>query len=138
MNIKRLRLLMLVSLVLTGCTRQARLYPVQGPVASQQPAPVLIAKFSGSLTSGNMSLVLSDGEKATGTWNLVRRPTPAKGQSVATAAPDNGMPAVWDSVYGQGYYVAHVLGSRLYVQSTLTGEQGTKVFVELHQPFPRP
>ena len=41
------------------------------------------------------------------------------------------MGADWDLVYGPGYYVAHVVGNRLYARATLTGNMGTIVYVEL-------
>jgi hypothetical protein len=36
----------------------------------------------------------------------------------------------WDSVYGAGYFAAHVLGNKLYARSTLTGNMGTVLHVE--------
>jgi len=40
------------------------------------------------------------------------------------------MSADWNLVYGQGYYVAHVLGNKLYARATLTGNLGTTLSVE--------
>lgn len=39
----------------------------------------------------------------------------------------------WDSIYGKGFYVAHVLGARLYAQATLRGNRGTVVDVEMYR-----
>jgi len=43
----------------------------------------------------------------------------------------------WDIVYGSGFYVAHVLGERLYLQSVLTGDRGTVLNVEMYRPDAR-
>jgi len=44
------------------------------------------------------------------------------------------MSAEWDAIYGPGFYVAHVLGARLYARAVLTGNQGTVLNVELYKP----
>ena len=41
------------------------------------------------------------------------------------------MAADWDFVYGSGYYLAHVVGDKLYARATLTGNMGTIMHVEL-------
>jgi hypothetical protein len=41
------------------------------------------------------------------------------------------MAADWDLVYGPGYYVAHVVGNKLYARATLTGNMGTIINAEL-------
>ena len=43
------------------------------------------------------------------------------------------MPSAWDTVYGQGYYVSHVLGARLYAQAVATGNKGTVLNVEMYK-----
>jgi hypothetical protein len=40
------------------------------------------------------------------------------------------MAADWASVYGAGYFAAHVLGNRLYARATLTGNMVTVLHVE--------
>ena len=40
------------------------------------------------------------------------------------------MAADWDSVYGAGYFTAHVLGNKLYARATLTGTKGTVLHTE--------
>jgi hypothetical protein len=42
----------------------------------------------------------------------------------------NDMAADWDSVYGIGYFAAHVLGNKLYARATLAGSKGTVLHVE--------
>ena len=48
----------------------------------------------------------------------------------SSAAPD--LPSAWDTVYGQGYYVAHILGSRDSFQSEITGSQGTVLQIAMY------
>lgn len=37
-------------------------------------------------------------------------------------------------IYGSGYYVAHVLGARLYAQGSVAAEQGNVFQVEFYRP----
>jgi hypothetical protein len=114
--------------LLSGCTGVGRLYPVQGPLATQTAPPVFAARITGILNSGHISVNLANGEVCTGPWALVSR------------APTSGAPPasvdwarVWDTVYGNGYYTANVLGARLHVRSTLTGSKGTTLDVEMYR-----
>ena len=129
----KLCFLLLAVCLTAGCTRTARLYPVQGPLASQTPVPVLLAKVKIGSTSGAMSMVLSDGEICKGRWTQVPPAQVPKGSNTASL-PANSMPAVWDAVYGSGFYVAHVLGSRLYAQASVSGNRGAVLNVEMYQP----
>jgi hypothetical protein len=144
----------------TGCA-SARMYPVQGPMASETPGAVYTAKLTGLLYSGDITIKSSAGEVCKGHWTLVkggtsedRVSTQAANASAtsasatnaaltpASAPPDSGpssvaegMPAAWDAVYGQGYYVAHVLGQRLYAHALVTGNQGTILNVEFYRVY---
>ncbi len=60
-------------LLLSGCYRDGRLYPVQGPLATQTAPPVFSAKLTGAFNSGNMSVTLAGGEVCKGAWGLVSR-----------------------------------------------------------------
>lgn len=124
----------LCALLLSGCSATARLYPVQGPLAQQNPAPVYVARMSNGLHSGNFSVVLSSGETCKGQWNAVPRPTKPSDTAPATPHSSENMAAEWDLVYGQGFYVSHVLGSRLYAKAEITCSSGTVLHVELHKP----
>lgn len=104
-----------------GCYAYLNFYPVQGPLAGQTPVPTLIAKFTGPFKSGNLSLVLPDGEKCTGRWT--QTPT----------VSGDPMASVWDQVYGQGFYVGHVLGSKLYAIAAVTGNRGTVLNVRMYK-----
>jgi hypothetical protein len=115
-----------VVLLLSGCYRIGRLYPVQGPLAAQTAPPIYAAKMTGAFNSGNITVTLANGEVCKGAWGLVSRvPT-----DNATPSGVN-WPKAWDAVYGGGYYTANVLGARLHVRSTLTGSKGTTLDVEM-------
>ncbi len=107
--------------ILMGCRATGRLYPVQGPLSAQTPTPVLLAKLTGAFNSGNISVALTDGEVCKGHWATVPRPQASKGAAATGTAPPSEMSPVWDTVYGSGFFVSHVLGKRLYVQTVLTG-----------------
>jgi hypothetical protein len=126
-------LLALVS-VLTGCVSLSvpgAFSPVRGPLSKQSPEPpAYTAKMSG-LLSGTISVVLANGEVCAGAWSFVSKTAPANTDgSVDTAAPAD-IAADWDFVYGPGFYVAHVVGNKLYARATLTGNIGTVMYVEL-------
>jgi hypothetical protein len=107
---------------LSGCAF-ARLYPVQGPLAAQTPLPVATAKISGAFESGSISVKLPTGEVCKGHW-----------QTVHSGLSSSGMASVWDTVYGQGFYQAHVLGSVQYAQAIATSAQGTTLTIEMYEP----
>lgn len=115
--------------LLLGCSSAVRFYPVQGSLSTQTPVPVLLGKFTVRAHSGDITVVMHDGEVCKGHWSLVR--PVQSGAGTAVAAETNGMPALWDAVYGSGFYVAHVLGSKEYVHAVVTGNKGTVLQVEL-------
>ena|ERR1039457_1179593 len=120
--------------LMVGCSATVRLYPVQGPLMSQSPAPVFTGKFTGVLNAGGISFVLSNGELCQGRWT---RMVPVKGSQGTQSAPPPAspdMPALWDQIYGPGYYVSHVLGTRLHGQAVVTGNRGTVLTVEFYRP----
>jgi hypothetical protein len=121
--------------ILWGCSATARLYPVQGPLSSPTPPPVYVAKMTGAFTSGDFSATLNDSEVCKGRWEQVRLPNASVDTAAAaTTLPAENMSAEWDTVYGQGFYVARVLGARLYAKAVLTGNKGTVLNVELYKP----
>lgn len=120
--------LLLATIMMLGCGT-LRFYPVQGPLVSLKPVPVLKAKFSG-LNSGNVSVVLNDGEVCKGKWTTVNMGT--KGANAGGTPVETGdMSSVWDSVYGQDFYNAHVLGKFIH-ESIARGERGTTVDIQLY------
>jgi hypothetical protein len=128
---KRISLILLIisASVMSACTVTGRLYPVQGPLSAQAPTPVFFAK----ITPAAFSVVLSGGELCKGRRTQVAPTQAPKGANVASVQITAGdMSSVWDSVYGPGYYVAHVLGSYYYYESVATGNRGTVIYVELY------
>jgi hypothetical protein len=121
--------------VLSGCSATARLYPVKGPLSTQSPSPVYVAKMTGLLNSGNFSVVLGDGEVCKGAWQEVPRPKTSNEVGTANNMPAINLSAEWDTVYGTGFYVAHVLGAKLYARAMVTGSRGTILNVEIYRPL---
>ena len=127
--------------IMLGCTATARLYPVQGPLSQQAPLPVFVGKLNGSVNSGNISFVMADGEVCTGRWTrVVSAAAPKNGTAVvapaAGAPPSTGMASIWDTVYGSGYFVAHVLGDLYWGTAVITGNRGTVLNVEFYRANP--
>jgi hypothetical protein len=85
-------------------------------------------------SSGNSSAVLTDGEVSKGRWEVVRRPTASHGATAAGASTTNNLSAEWDTVYGPGFYVAHVLGAKPYARAVAMGNQGLVLNVEMFRP----
>ena len=104
-----------------------KLYPVKGPLAAQTPMPVYIVKVTGG-RSGTYTITVSGGEVCKGTWTRVPSITgaPAGGDST-----NDSTASIWDMVYGPGYYVAHVLGSKIYDRGVAAGSRGTVLDVEM-------
>ena len=124
--------LLCVSL-LSGCAT-ARLYPVQGPLSQQNPAPVYVAKLDGALYSGSFKVILGNGEVGQGRWGMVPRPNKSSDSGYSASPSSGDMATEWDTVYGQGFYTAHVLGAKLHAKAEVTGNQGTVLHVEMYKP----
>jgi hypothetical protein len=101
--------------------------PVRGPLSQQSPIPAYTATLRG-LLSGSISVTIANGEICTGSWAFVSKEAPASGTGAAPVPVD--LAPDWDFVYGPGYYVAHVVGNKLYARATLTGNMGTVMYVE--------
>ena len=128
----RFALVLLAVCMISGCTFTGRLYPVQGPLSSQTPTPIFTAKMTGMLKPQTISAVLSNGEVFKGTWAV---PTvKVRADSAAAGTPQlTSLASAWDTVYGQGFYTAHVLGTRFFAQTSLTGSQGNVLQVEMYR-----
>jgi hypothetical protein len=124
-------LLLLSTCLVSGCFN-AHLYPVQGPLASQTPPPIYAAKVVGAFNSGKVSATLANGEVFAGPWKAISVKERAA-QSAAGKQPAFSLSAAWDTVYGPGFYTAHVLGTRLFAQATLTGSHGTALQMEMYR-----
>jgi hypothetical protein len=117
---------------IAGCYRSAHLYPVQGPLASLTPPPIYTAKITGAFNSGSISVVLADGEVFTGPWKALS--VKARAQKANAGSTEQvTLASAWDTVYGKGFYTAHVLGTILFAQATLTGNRGTILQVEMYR-----
>jgi hypothetical protein len=125
---RRLSTGLLAAIVLTGCAIEGHFYPVQGPLTAQTPSPIYQLTLQAGLTSGSMTTTLQDGEICTGKWSLVTQEDPTASQ----------MAAVWDTIYGPGFFVANILGSKGFARAVLTGTRGTTLNVEFHIPGASP
>jgi hypothetical protein len=62
----------LSAVLLSGCSTTVSLFPVQGPMASVRPLPVIEAKADGITgNTGGLSMTMPDGEKCIGKWSSV-------------------------------------------------------------------
>jgi hypothetical protein len=106
--------------VSTACAVGAiHLYPVEASSVGQPQRPILSGTIIVAGPSATISFQLPDGEKLHG---------PCTFGSAAGVNDDLREP--WDSVYGQGDYLAHVVGSPAHCTATLTGSKGTVFHVE--------
>jgi hypothetical protein len=126
--------LLLLGICLTVGCAEGHLYPVQGPFSSQSPSPVFTAKMNGGFHSGNISAVLASGEKATGRWEWTQTESPSAESSAAKNPGAESLASVWDAVYGQGFYVSHVLGTKPFARAMVTGDHGTILHMEMYRP----
>jgi hypothetical protein len=79
-----------------------------------------------------LSTVLSNGEIFKGIWTVPSVKTRA--ERAAAGKPQlTNLASTWDTVYGPGFYTAHVLGTRYFAQASITGNQGTLLQVEMYR-----
>ena len=135
MKLKRISCLFMFSLWIGGSAFGQKLYPVQGPLASQMPQPVFTAKIRRPMFAmGPVFLLLKSWTVANGEV-LTGKPKKVKAAAVNTPAPDASLPPqpnlafAWDAVYGEGFFVARILGKD-FGQGIFTGKQGTILQVE--------
>lgn len=128
----KFRLLLLTAstaTLLSGCLVMVpgNLYPIQGPAAAaQNPPPVYSVTISGIMSSGTMTATLQNKETCSGKWRQVSQRDNSAGQ----------MAAQWDEVYGQGFFVANVLGNPIFARAVLTCKQGTTLNIEFFERDP--
>jgi hypothetical protein len=109
--------------MLSGCAVMipGHLYPVQGPLSKQTVPPIYTASLNGSvLPHGTITVKMAPGVACPGDWKAISQKDSSGRQ----------MAAEWDAVYGNGYFVANVLGQRTYARATLTCSNGTKLNLE--------
>jgi hypothetical protein len=132
---KQLVPLLCLAMTFTGCVVigppavPGHLYPIQGPLSTQTPAPITAVSLlhdPGSDT-GTLLAYPSEGEVCQGTLTPVMQ---------SDTSADN-MSAEWDLVYGQGFFVANVLGTPFFFRAVLDGNQGTRFNVQIYNSGPR-
>jgi hypothetical protein len=126
--VKRLVPVALPAMLLSGCLVMVpgHLYPVQGPLSLESPAPIYKFTLSGVYKSGTLSATLPDGEVCKGDWSAIAQDDPSAKQ----------FSAQWDAVYGTGFFVANVLGNPVFAGAILTGNKGTTLNVQFYDPVP--
>ncbi len=126
--------------IASGCHGYGHLYPVRGPLASVTPVP----NYTFSITypgapkadrteSGEVSMVLANKEAFSGPWEMVYNKPGSPGSRGASSGSKD-MAVAWDAVYGEGFYVAHILGASRVAHTTLNGTQGTALQIEWLDP----
>jgi hypothetical protein len=125
-------MILLVGVLLASGCAQGRLYPVEGPFSTQSPVPVFAAKVSG-LKSGNISVVLENGEKGKGRWVTAQAVPVSTGAPAANGSTTTDMASLWDTVYGPGFYLSHVVGAKLFARAEVSGDHGTVLHVEMYR-----
>ncbi len=117
-----------------------KLYPVQGPLASQTPPPV----FSGQVNRPMFGLgpevkllkswKVANGEVLEGKCTEVTA-TSANAKTLGTPEsypPQPNLAFAWDAIFGSGYFAAHILGGKVW-QGIFKGNQGTILQVEMRE-----
>jgi len=128
---------LLPALVLSGCVTlhaEGHLYPVQGPLTADAPIPVYKLTLSDrTLVGANVSFRSGDGISATVGDGEICQGTL---QELSSDDPTvRSMEADWDRVFGQGFFVANVLG--IYAErSTLIGSNGTQITLQMYNKTP--
>jgi hypothetical protein len=117
-----------------------KLYPLQGPLASQTPPPVFAGQVKrpmfglGPEVKLLKSWTVANGEVLEGKCTEV---TAASANTKTPGAPESYPPQpnlafAWDAIFGSGYFAAHILGGRVW-QGIFKGDQGTVLQVEMRE-----
>jgi len=124
-KLRVLSVILSTATVLSGCLIMVtgHLYPIQGPAAAQNPPVIYKVVINGVALSGTMTATLENNESCSGTWHQVAQADSTAGQ----------MSAQWDQVYGQGFFVANVLGNPVFARAILTCKQGTSLNIEFFE-----
>ena len=111
-----LRLLLAsAAIAVGGCAASAiHLYPVDASIAGQPPKAILSGTIIYVGPTATISFHLPAGEKFSGPCTFG-----------SAAGVNDDLKATWDSVYGQGDYLAHVVGSPTHCTAKLTGSKQT-------------
>ncbi len=131
---------LVVALFILGSVpaRGQKLYPVQGPLASQTPSPVFSGHIrhpmfsAGGLPKLLKSFTLANGEVVLGKCTQIKV-TSINTKTAGTPEsypPQPNLSFAWDAIYGQGYFSAHILGGKIW-QGIFKGKSGTVLQVEM-------
>jgi len=82
--------------MLSACGTSMHLYPVQGPISTQNPATI----YAGRVGLTEASFTSPSGETCESGLH-----------AISPGQPASDLANSWDAIYGPGYYVAHVLGA---------------------------
>jgi hypothetical protein len=126
-------LLAAATVTFPGAGFAQRLYPVLGPATAQTPPPNFEAKLGSYLgKSGKITLAQTGGESFQGTWSIVTATFLNEKQpgTPASYPPQPNLAYAWDVVYGQGFYVANILGSQRMGEALVHGDKGTVMQIE--------
>lgn len=125
--------------VLGGSTvaRGQRLYPVQGPLAQQTPAPVFKGQIRRPMFSRYANFMLlksftfTNGEVLKGSCDLVIASTGDQKIPGTTGSipPQPNLAFAWDTVMGPGFYDSQILGRKI-IQGVFRGDKDTILQVE--------
>ena len=112
-------------LSLLGCFLSANLEPVRGPATAESHRAVI--KVSGTFSSGKFYADLQNdrvfhNEDCKGRWRAATRPAPSIADEMAP---------VWDTVYGDGYYTAQILGAKKCARGSGTCKKGIFLDAEI-------
>ena len=113
-----------------------KLYPVQGPLAAHTPQPAFKGQIRRPMFSAGpvflllKSWTVANGEVLQGEPKTVQTTSLNSAPEGGTISlPQNNLAFAWDAVYGEGFFVAHILGKK-FGQGVFTGSQGTVLQVE--------
>ena len=114
-----------------------KLYPVQGPLATEASQQIFAGKIRRPMFSAGppflllKSWTLANGEVLTGKPKTAVATTaaapPPEGAKIDLPQPN--LAFAWDIVFGEGFYVSKVLGKK-FGQGVFTSAQGTVLQVE--------
>ena len=118
----RRALTVVLSLMMAGCAVGfIHLYPVESVAPGQTPKPILSGTITYLTGYATVSFSSPEGEKFSGHCAFG-----------SAAGVNDDLKTAWDSVYGQGDYLAHVVGSPTHCTAKLGGTKGTIFSLEAY------
>ncbi len=133
---KILAVLVLTLLCTTGfASGNGNFYLISGPQFAGTPAPYS-GVFKGNLYQPkSVSAVLLNGEKFEGKWVSTSPGKVRYADHPVPAVVEPKLASAWDSVYGQGFFTAHVVGAPFFARAEVKGSKGTVLQVEIYRRF---